>query len=84
MTTGRCASCVSLGLEALERMRFQIETLEWARRAFIEREVLAAEIATSGPVITDGLNPLAHLEVPVTEEHFAAMNALLPAAVWLH
>jgi spermidine synthase len=78
------ASDEPLELEALGRMRLHIETLERARRVFMEREVLAAEVATSGPVITDGLNPLARLEVPVTEEHSAAMNRLLPAAVWLH
>lgn len=37
-----------------------------------------------GPVITDARNPLARLQLPVAERHFAAMNELLPVALWLN
>jgi spermidine synthase len=36
-----------------------------------------------GPVITDARNPLARLQLPVAEEHYEAMNKLLPPEVWL-
>jgi hypothetical protein len=36
-----------------------------------------------GPAITDERNPLTRLELPAAEEHFDAMNALLPVEVWL-
>jgi MFS family permease len=37
-----------------------------------------------GAIITDANNPLARLQVPAAEEHFNAMNELLPVDVWLH
>lgn len=37
-----------------------------------------------GPIITDELNPLARLQLPIAEDHFAVMNTLLPKEVWLH
>jgi len=37
-----------------------------------------------GPLITDARNPLARSQIPVAEDHFEAMNALLPLEVWLH
>lgn len=40
-------------------------------------------LASDGPV-TDARNPLARLRIPVAEDHFHAMNELLPAGVWLH
>jgi hypothetical protein len=37
----------------------------------------------SGLIITDAHNPLARLQLPIAEEHFTAMNKLLPIAVWV-
>jgi hypothetical protein len=37
-----------------------------------------------GPAITDAWNPLARLQLASAEEHFKAMNELLPLDVWLH
>ena len=37
----------------------------------------------SGLLITDAHNPLARLQLPIAEEHFPAMNKLLPIAVWV-
>jgi hypothetical protein len=36
-----------------------------------------------GALVTDERNPLARLQLPVAEDHFAAMNKLLPPEVWL-
>jgi SAM-dependent methyltransferase len=36
-----------------------------------------------GAVITDARNPLARLQLPIAEDHFYAMNKLLPPEVWL-
>jgi hypothetical protein len=32
----------------------------------------------------DELNPLARMELPIADEHAAAMKKLLPMEVWLH
>jgi hypothetical protein len=37
----------------------------------------------AGPLITDAHNPLARLQLPIAEEHFSAMNKLLPTDVWV-
>lgn len=37
-----------------------------------------------GSVLTDAMNPLTRLSLSVAEEHFVAMNALLPPGVWLN
>ena len=44
----------------------------------------AFETLPDGPLITDDHNPLARLQLPIAEEHFRAMNELLPSAVWLN
>jgi spermidine synthase len=49
-------------------------------RSFRRWEVL--ECVPDGPVITDAQNPLARLQLSVAEDHFHAMNELLPADVW--
>ncbi|HTV25512.1 MAG TPA: fused MFS/spermidine synthase [Polyangiaceae bacterium] len=36
-----------------------------------------------GDIITDGHNPLTRLQLPVAEEHYQAMQQLLPIDVWL-
>jgi spermidine synthase len=61
--------------------RFENEACERTQRAFAGWEVLAS--VPPGPAITDERNPLTRLELPAAEEHFDAMNALLPVEVWL-
>lgn len=74
-----------LGLDAIANARFHDDRRENARQAFLQREVLVeARDDASGPVITDEHNPLARLELPIAEQHYAAMNKLLPASLWLH
>ena len=51
-------------------------------RGFQNWEVLNPE--PTGPVITDAHNTLARLQLPIAEEHFTAMNTLLPVEVWVH
>jgi hypothetical protein len=54
---------------------------EDVQRAFQHWEVL--EQVPEGPLITDDQNPLASLELPVAEAHFAAMRQLLAQGVWV-
>jgi hypothetical protein len=61
--------------------RFENTNCETTLRALRGWEVLR-EVPT-GPLITDDLNPLARLQLPTAEDHFAAMEALLPREVWL-
>lgn len=61
--------------------RFENELCEQTQRAFQSWEVLSS--IPAGPVITDEANPLARLQLPVAEEHFRAMNELLPPEVWI-
>ncbi|MEO7037776.1 MAG: fused MFS/spermidine synthase [Polyangiaceae bacterium] len=60
---------------------FENEVCEQTQRSFQDWEVLKQ--VPSGPVITDARNPLARLQMPVAERHFAAMNRMLPSEVWL-
>jgi SAM-dependent methyltransferase len=53
-----------------------------AARSFQRFEVF--QTVPDGPVITDEHNPLAREQLPIAEEHFEAMNKLLPVEVWLH
>jgi predicted membrane-bound spermidine synthase len=62
--------------------RFENSLCEQVLRSFQNWEVLTQ--VPNGPLITDGLNPLARLQIAVAEAHFYAMNELLPIAVWLH
>jgi spermidine synthase len=63
--------------------RPESENTERVFRSFRSWEVLS-EIAGAGPTISDDLNPLSRLELPIAEEHASAMNKLLPLEVWLH
>jgi SAM-dependent methyltransferase len=51
-------------------------------RSFRDWEVL--QLVPDGPLVTDSRNPLARMQLPVAEEHFAAMNQMLPLDVWLY
>jgi predicted membrane-bound spermidine synthase len=65
-----------------DNAHFENSLCEHVLRSFQKWEVLAP--VPGGPLITDALNPLARLELPVAEAHFYAMNELLPIEVWLH
>jgi hypothetical protein len=60
---------------------FENEVAEQILRSFQGWEVL--ERVPEGALITDARNPLARLQLPVAEEHFHAMNELLPVDVWV-
>jgi predicted membrane-bound spermidine synthase len=60
---------------------FENRNCEDVQRAFQHWEIL--EQVPQGPVITDDQNPLASLELPVAEAHFAAMRELLARGVWV-
>jgi SAM-dependent methyltransferase len=60
---------------------FESKVCETTLRSLQGWEVL--QNVPDGPVVTDELNPLARLQLPVAEDHFAAMNKLLPPEVWL-
>jgi hypothetical protein len=60
---------------------FENSDCERILRSFQRWRVL--EQIPPGPVITDAHNPLARLQLPIAEDHFEAMNKLLPAEVWL-
>jgi SAM-dependent methyltransferase len=62
--------------------RFSNSSCEHVLRSLQDWEVLKQ--VPEGPVITDANNPLARLQLPVAEEHFRAMNELLPVEVWIH
>ena len=62
--------------------RMESELCEKTLRALEAWEVL--ENVPEGPIVTDEHNPLTRLQLPTAEEHFMAMNALLPPEVWLH
>lgn len=62
--------------------RFEGQTCEQVQRAFQSWEILTS--VPDGPPITDAKNPLSHLQMAATEEHFWAMNQLIPREVWLH
>lgn len=61
--------------------RFVNSGSETTQRSFTQWETM--QLVPAGPVITDAQNPLARLQLPVVEKHFAAMNELLPLDVWL-
>jgi SAM-dependent methyltransferase len=65
-----------------ENAHFENERCERVLRSFQGWEVL--QRVPGGPLITDSRNPLARLQLPIAEEHFDAMNKLLPVEVWLH
>jgi predicted membrane-bound spermidine synthase len=61
--------------------RFENQACENVQRSFPQWEVLKQ--VPDGSVITDARNPLARLQLPIAEEHYQAMNKLLPHEVWL-
>ena len=75
------ASEGSLDFQIPQGVRFENEVCEKVQRSFQEWEVLKQ--VPDGPVITDARNPLARLQLPSAEEHYRAMNKLLPPEVWL-
>jgi spermidine synthase len=64
-----------------EDARFENQACENALRSFQSWETLRN--VPPGRVITDARNPLTRLQLPIAEEHFAAMNELLPQEVWV-
>jgi hypothetical protein len=60
---------------------FENSTCETTIRALPRWEIFQS--VPPGPIVTDELNPLARLQLPTAEDHFAAMNKLLPKEVWL-
>jgi len=76
------ASDAAIEFKVPESARFENDVCEQVQRSFQTWEVLRQ--VPSGPVITDARNPLARLQMPIAEKHFAAMNRLLPSALWLN
>jgi SAM-dependent methyltransferase len=75
------ASDASVDFQIPQSARFENEVCEKVQRSFQQWEVLKQ--VPDGQVITDDRNPLARLQLPSAEEHYRAMNKLLPAEVWL-
>jgi SAM-dependent methyltransferase len=61
--------------------RFANATEEQIQRSFTGWKVMVH--VPSGPLVTDAQNPLGRLQLPIAEQHFTAMNELLPLEVWL-
>jgi spermidine synthase len=76
------ASDDRLEFEIPANAKFESEVCEQLLRSFQDWEVL--RLVPTGAIITDAKNPLARLQIRTTEKHFAAMNELMPAEVWLH
>jgi SAM-dependent methyltransferase len=76
------ASDAPLDFTIPDGARFESAVCETTLRALESWEVL--QDVPDGPIVTDELNPLTRLQLPTAEDHFAAMNALLPTEVWLH
>ena len=64
-----------------EQVTFESTTCEHALTRFAEWEVLQS--SPPAPVVTDARNPLMRMQMPSAEEHFRAMQKLLPARAWL-
>jgi SAM-dependent methyltransferase len=60
---------------------FENPTCEQIQRSFPSWEIRAK--VPDGPVVSDERNPMAALQLPVAEAHFAEMSKLLPREVWL-
>jgi SAM-dependent methyltransferase len=75
------AADTPLDFEIPAQAAFENGDCERILRSFQRWRVL--EQVPPGPVITDAHNPLARLQLPIAEDHFEAMNKLLPADVWL-
>jgi hypothetical protein len=76
------ASAEALDFTIPAGARFESQMAETTLRSLGAWEVL--QQVPGGPLVTDDLNPLARLQLPIAEDHFAAMEALLPREVWLH
>jgi spermidine synthase len=61
---------------------FENDVCERVLRSFQDWEVFAT--VPRGGIITDAHNALSRLQLPIAEDHFAAMNTLIPPEVWLH
>jgi SAM-dependent methyltransferase len=75
------ASDGALDFNASNYASFDGPVCQHVLTTFQEWEVTNPE--PSGFLVTDSHNPLARLQLPVAEEHFAAMNQLLPIEVWV-
>lgn len=76
------ASLSPLEFKILPNARFDTERMEQFVRGKAAWPIL--EQVPPGPLVTDARNPLARLQLPIAERHFAAMNEMLPAEVWLN
>ena len=77
------ASDSDLQIENVQHVRSSHRGREEARSKLLEHELRLADAPTNR-IITDEFNPLNRLELPIAEVHAAAMNELLPIAVWLN
>jgi spermidine synthase len=75
------ASDTPIDLQIPDNAQFEDDTCKDILQSFTKWEVLRT--VPAGPLLTDQWNPLARLQLPVTEDHFRAMNELLPREVWL-
>jgi SAM-dependent methyltransferase len=76
------ASLSPLEFKILPNARFDTERMEHFVRGKAAWPIL--EQVPPGPLVTDARNALARLQLPIAERHFAAMNEMLPAEVWLN
>ena len=76
------ASAATLDFSIPANAQFENAGCEKVLRSFKAWEILLR--VPDGPVITDAWNPLARMQLASAEEHFKAMNELLPLEVWLH
>ena len=76
------ASDGALDFHIPDGTRFESAGSEQIQRTFITWPTL--QRVPEGPLVTDAHNPLARLQLPVSEHHFTAMNQLLPLEVWLN
>jgi MFS family permease len=60
--------------------RFENDVCATVLESFPRWEVLRD--VPPGPPITDRRNPLARLQLPTADDHYAVMNRLLPPALW--
>jgi len=76
------ASNDDLKFDIPENAQFESAVCEQILRSFQSWEVLRH--VPAGALITDAKNPLSRLQIRTTDKHYAAMNDLIPAEVWLH
>jgi spermidine synthase len=75
------ASSDSLDFRIPPDAKFETELCANILKSFADWEILKS--VPDGPIITDGHNPLARLQLPIAEEHFDGMHELLPREVWV-